>query len=123
MFAVVEHNFQDVVVIVYCRFFAKAKKKVFQIEIFMGFEFCFAVEGCTRILTSLRLYVTPSHMSRRRLSWKMDGVKRPSRPMAMIRESPLPWREKTQSPRFSLACDIWLFADLQRTKSNNVATN
>jgi hypothetical protein len=30
MFAVVEHNFQEVVVIVYCRFFAKAKKKCFR---------------------------------------------------------------------------------------------
>jgi hypothetical protein len=29
MFAAVEHNFQEVVVIVYCRFFAKPKKKCF----------------------------------------------------------------------------------------------
>lgn len=101
MFAVVEHNVQDVVM-VYCRFFAKTGN-LFQIETLMGFEFCFAVGGCTRILTSLRLEVKPSHISRCRLSPRTNGVKNSNRPITLIEENQLPWPEKSQSPRFSLA--------------------
>lgn len=74
---------------------------MFQIEIFMGFEFCFSVEGCTRTYLAAN-EVKPSHMSPCRLSPKVNGAKELSRPITLIQESPLPWLEKRQSPYISL---------------------